>query len=139
MSRHGITMTVNVSGLTPTCVCSVTKPGSLSYVNVPALKSQLPIEVCRKGVNGNNPTHTFEGGRPSFTDSYNKKTSRQELSAAKMHYRKRRRKKKKREKNVKKRDAAIVSRRNPNTVRYSTVLVSQHTFCRLLKPLVPNH
>ena len=48
-------------------------------------------------------------------------------------------KKKKREKNVKKRDAAIVSRRNPNTVRYSTVLVSQHTFCRLLKPLVPNH
>ena len=28
---------------------------------------------------------------------------------------------------------------NPNTVRYSTVLVSQHTFCRLLKPLVPNH
>ena len=104
-SRHGITMTVNVSGLTPTCVCSVTKPGSHSYVNVPALKSQLPIEVCRKGVNGNNPTHTFEVGKPSFSDSYNKKTYCQELSAAKMHYRKRKRKEKK------KRDAAIVSRR----------------------------
>ena len=97
------------------------------------------MNYAERGLNGNNPTHTFEGGRPSFTDSYNKKTSRQELSAAKMHYRKRRRKKKKREKNVKKRDAAIVSRRNPNTVRYSKVLMSQHTFCRLVKPLVPNH